>query len=100
MICLTRLLYLLVMHAREGILVFYMLYESCSGSFQKNKRIEFPYYYIRGPPVNISLSVFLNHELDDVRFIKYEHISFFSMQFQYRIDVHLFLCPHPRVCLC
>lgn len=28
--------------------------------------------------VNISLSVFLNHELDDVRFIKYEHISFFA----------------------
>jgi hypothetical protein len=49
---------------------------------------------------NISLSVFLNHELDDVHFIKYEHISFLSMQFEYRIDVHLFLCPHPRVCLC
>lgn len=44
--------------------------------------------------------LFLNHELDDVRFIKYEHIAFFAMQFKYRIDVHLFLCPHPRVCLC
>ena len=47
------------------------------------------------------LSVFsLDHSLDDVRFIKYELLSFFSMQFQYRIDIHLFQCPHPRVCLC
>ena len=51
--------------------------------------------------VNISLSVFLNHSLDDVRFIKYELLSFFSMQFKYRIDIHLFQCPHPlRVYVC